>query len=295
MRSIRAKEIYNYMTKFLKLEVNYQGDLETLVEGFSSLKSYCPGTLTWSKCKESDSRHITALITKEKNCLNSAIVFYTQYPKYAFFSCMDYFWGKKGDPTTQIGQGTYISEDVKIGNGVKIGHNCVLDGEIEIGDDTIIANGVVIVNHVIIGKRSEIQSLSAIGEDGFGYVESPEGSRDMIRHQGGVIIGNDVFIGSHVNIARGTIDNTIIEDGVKIAPSTHVGHNNHIHKNAVIITSMLYGSVTVDEDAYIVGSIIKNQCKVGKGSTVGMGSVAIKDVAPNVTVVGCPAKELYKR
>ena len=142
----------------------------------------------------------------------------------------------------------------------------------------------------MIGKQCHVQALSVIGEDGFGYSEDSEHKKTMIKHHGGVIIGDDVFIGMHVNIARGTIDDTIIESGVKIAPSTHIGHNNHVGKNATVICSQSYGSVEIGENAYIAGSIIRNQCSIGKNTIIGMGSVVTKDIEPNKIAMGIPAK-----
>ena len=116
----------------------------------------------------------------------------------------------------------------------------------------------------------------------------------MVRHYGGVEIGNDVFIGAHVNIARGTIDDTIISSGVKIAPSTHIGHNNHIDEYASIVCSNLYGSVTIGKNAYVSACTIRNQIKIGDSSIVGMGAIVTKDVEPGITVIGNPAKPFIK-
>lgn len=153
---------------------------------------------------------------------------------------------------------------------------------------------MVIRNKVKIGQRCHIQALPVIGEDGFGYSENKQHEKTMIKHYGGVYIGNDVFIGTHVNIARGTIDDTIISDGVKIAPSTHIGHNNIIGKDTTVICSQLYGSVQIGDDSYIVGSIVKNQCKIGDQTLIGMGTVVTKDVASNQVAVGIPAKVIRK-
>ena len=141
-----------------------------------------------------------------------------------------------------------------------------------------------------IGKRCYIQAGVVIGEAGFGYAEDSNHNKTMVKHHGGVQIGNDVFVGSHVNIARGTIDDTIIGDGVKIAPSTHIGHNNVVGANATVICSQLYGSVKIGDNAYIVGSIVRNQSVIGDNVMVGMGSVVTKDIPENKVVIGSPAR-----
>ena len=90
-----------------------------------------------------------------------------------------------------IGQGTYIGPRVKLGNNVRIGHNCTLDGEITIGDDTVIWNNVVMVNRVTVGSRCTICSGTVIGHDGFGFTEDAAHRKTMVRHFGGVHIGDD--------------------------------------------------------------------------------------------------------
>ena len=61
-------------------------------------------------------------------------------------------------------------------------------------------------------------------------------------------------------------------------------------KNATVICSQSYGSVEIGENAYIAGSIIRNQCSIGKNTIIGMGSVVTKDIEPNKIAMGIPAK-----
>ena len=117
----------------------------------------------------------------------------------------------------------------------------------------------------------------------------------MIKHYGGVKIGNNVHIGSQTHVARGTIDDTVIEDGTKIDTLTHIAHNCRIGKNSAIIAgSLLYGSVELGENSYIASGIVRNQIKVGNNSFVGIGSVVLKDVENDITVIGIPAKPIIK-
>lgn len=199
------------------------GDENDEIEGFSSLGNYKSNSLTWIKKKENyNGRQIKCCISAEKIEGNIQNQIVTDESKRAFFGVIEELLVPHIEKAP-IGSNTFIGDNVKIGHNVRIGCNCTIDGDIEIGDNSVIANNVVIVNKVHIGKNCEIQSLTVIGEDGFGYYEE-DGIKTMVKHYGGVHIGDNVFIGSHVNLARGTIDDTIIEDGVKIAPSTHIGH-----------------------------------------------------------------------
>jgi len=168
-----------------------------------------------------------------------------------------------------------------------------IDYDVEIGEGTKIYANVTIYKDVKIGKNCIIHSGAVIGTDGFGYEQEADGSRFKIAHLGGVIIGDNVEIGANTCIDRGTLSDTIIEDGVKIDNLVHIAHNVHIKKNVVIIANaMIAGSVIIGEGAWIApSSSIREGKKIGDGALVGLGSVVIKDVPIGSTVMGVPAKE----
>jgi len=292
---VRACDILNYLiSEGFDCKSNIND--EDIIGGFSSLNNYKSGTVTWIKNldKLTDSLNSEYTLVISDSFYNNAPYSIISVPnaKRAFFMVIEHFWGEERSYES-IGQYTYIGENVKIGKGVCIGNNCSISGDVTIGNNCHISDNVVIKNKVIIGNNCDIQGLVVIGEDGFGSFEENH-IQTMIKHYGGVVIGNDVFIGSHTNIARGTIDDTVIGNGVKIAPSSHIGHNNVIDRNVTFICSQSYGSVHIKENAYIVGSIIRNQCTIGENSIVGMGSVVTKDVDSNVTVIGAPARVMKR-
>ena len=44
-----------------------------------------------------------------------------------------------------------------------------------------------------------------------------------------------------------------------------------------------------------MGALVRNQCRIGKEAVVGMGTVVIKNVENNQTVVGNPARPFVKK
>ena len=55
------------------------------------------------------------------------------------------------------------------------------------------------------------------------------------------------------------------------------------------------GNVIIGDHAYIgSGAVIRQGITIGAGAVVGMGAVVIRDVPPDVTVVGNPAKPKIK-
>ena len=283
-----------------KIEYKYIGKNDLEVNGFSSLKNYKEGNITWVKNNESipksiDINNLNLVVIQEDINVNFQNQIITNESKRAFFTIVEHFFTEPKE-TMAVGYNTYISPGVSLGENVQIGHNCVLDGNIEIADGTKIFNNVTLVNNIKIGKNCEVQSGTTIGHDGFGYVEHADNVKSMVKHFGGVKIGDNVHISGNCCIARGTIDDTVVEDGCKFDSNCFVAHNCIIGKNSALVAgTAILGSVTLGENAYIASATIKNQLNIGSNSLVGVGAVVLKDVKPNEVVAGVPAKVInYK-
>ena len=280
---------------------SFFGDDSTPLDRFSSLSKYKSGSFTWIKTQKNipdgfDLSQLALVFTAEDvNIGNAPNVIRTPRSKQAFFSTIEHFYAKQEDRPA-IGQFTYISPKVKLGENVRIGHNCTLDGEITVGDNTVIWNNVVLVNRVSIGENSVIHSGAVIGHDGLGYTVDENNNKPMIKHFGGVTIGDDVVIFENVCIARGTIDDTVVESGSRIDSLCHIAHNCRVEEKVTLAAPCrLNGSVTMGKNSYIAGGMVRNQCSVGESAFVGLGAVVVNDVPPGVTVAGVPAKPLIKK
>lgn len=290
--------------EFLKTEgvsFTFSGDEEQTAEGFSSLARYKPGSFTWIKTAKNIpagfdlSQIALAIVSEDADAGAAPNVIRTAESKRAFFSAIEHFYAQE-EERPAVGRFTYISPRVRLGKNVRIGHNCTLDGDITIGDGTVIWNNVVIVNRVTIGRDCDIHSGAVIGHDGFGYTEDAAHKKTMVRHFGGVSIGDHVLIGENVCLSRGTIDDTILESGVKIDALGHIAHNCWFEEDAAMaVPCSVSGSVHIGRNAYLAGDIIRNQCAVGENAFVGLGAVVVKDVAPGETVVGNPAKPFVRK
>ena len=296
-KKIKIKKILDFL-KEENIEYDFEGNDEDIIEGFSSLKNYRKGTITWVKNYNHDLEMLSIaprLVVAQKgvdvfseNCIE------TEVSKKAFFKILEKFWESKCSGE-KIGKSTYLSDEVELGSNCIIGSNSVLDGNIRIGANSVIGHNVTILGNVDIGERCIIQSGTVVGHDGYSYTENGDGKKEMIKHYGGVSIGNDVFIGSNTCIVRGTIDDTIISEGCKIDNLCHIAHNVILEKNVSLVAgSLIYGSVHIDENAYVASAIVKNQHYIGKNSTLGMGCVVITDVKSGKVVAGIPATELIK-
>lgn len=294
---IKLQDIIDFLKKE-KVKFEFIGDFNDTIIGFSSLGNYKPGTITWCKTDDDFDEKIKSgykllVSSKHKEGISDNCIV-TVNPKAVFFPIIENFFQTENE-LPDVGHGTYISSNVKIGKNVRIGYNCVIDGDISIGDNTVIYNNVTIINNVDIGENCVIHSGTVIGHDDYSYIEDEEHRKRMIKHYGGVDIGNDVLIGPLCVINRGTIDNTVIEEGCKIDAQCLVSHNARLGKHSALVGgAKIYGSVETGENFYIASAMIKNQLKAGKNVVVGMGSVVLKDIDDDTTVIGIPAKPLIK-
>ena len=115
------------------------------------------------------------------------------------------------------------------------------------------------------------------------YTIKPE---ELLRfiHLGGVKIGNEVEIGALNSIARGTLNDTIIENGVKTDNLVHIAHNCYIGCNSLITACVeLSGGVIVGKNVWIgPNSSVLEKIKIGDNAFIGIGSVVTKDVDTNM-------------
>ena len=126
--------------------------------------------------------------------------------------------------TAVIGPHVTIQAGAEIGEGCVIGAGCFIGRDASIGKATLFHPNVSFLHNCSIGARGIIQSGAVIGGDGFGFA-SDQGIWIKIPQTGGVKIGDDVEIGCNTTVDRGAIDNTIIEDGVKLDNQIQIAHN----------------------------------------------------------------------
>ncbi len=277
------------------IEYEYVGDKDMEIESFCSLNYLKDNCIFWIKKAENYSENqisgyqdmLMVIDTTEKldginyiNCKN---------PKRVFFSILDNFWGNVRDNKIER---TSVVETKQIGENVYIGHHCFINKDVVIGNNVTIMHNVTIVCPTVIKDNTIIHSGVIIGTDGFGYYQDEDGMNQKVMHYGGVQIGADVEVGANTCIDRGTIDDTVIGDNVKIDDLCLIAHNSQIGKNAMIVgKTAIGGSTVVGDNAYVApSSAIMNQVKVEKGAYVGMGSIVLKDVKEGQKVFGNPAR-----
>ena len=197
-------------------------------------------------------------------------------------------------PTAYIGPNTVIAPEVKIAESVYIGPGCSIGKRASIGSNSRLYANVVLYDGVNIGERVILHAGVVIGADGFG-IANDKGKWVKIPQTGSVIIGNDVEIGANTTVDRGTLDNTIIEDGVKIDNQVQVGHNVHICEDTAIAGCVaIAGSTTIGKRCMIGGACgISGHIEICDDVILmGMTGVANSIKEPGMYASGIPAMDV---
>jgi len=157
--------------------------------------------------------------------------------------------------SASIGANAVVEAGVEIGEHVVIGPGCFVGKRARIGANSILHANVTLYDDVRLGRQVRVHSSTVIGADGFGYAS--DGERSIKIHQlGGVRIGDDVEIGAGTTIDRGAIDDTVIEQGVKIDNQVQIAHNCHIGANSIICgCTALAGSVKLGKHCVLGGAV----------------------------------------
>lgn len=169
----------------------------------------------------------------------------------------------------------------------------VFRDRVEIGQNTIIMDGTQITN-TTIGNDCLIYPNCTLGFPALGLERDENNEFHDFKHIGRLEIGNNVVIGQLSNVARGTLDKTVVEDNVRTDAHVNIAHNCHVGYNSLLaVGCVLGGSVRVGHDCWIgLNATIREQIKIGNNALVGMGAVVIRDVPDNDIVAGCPAKSI---
>lgn len=147
----------------------------------------------------------------------------------------------------------------------RIGPLCVIEQGAQIGAGSELKSRVTVGENCIIGQRCLLHAGVVVGADGFGFAPN-QGAWEKIEQLGAVRIGNDVEIGANTCIDRGALDDTVIEDGVKLDNLIQIGHNVRIGAHTAIAGC-----------AGVAGSaVIGAHCTIGGGAVV-LGHLSLAD------------------
>lgn len=154
-----------------------------------------------------------------------------------------------------VGPHCTLEAEVVVGPRVFIGPNCVIGRGAVLGADTFLVAHVTICHEVRVGERALIHPGAVLGSDGFGLAND-HGHWIKVPQLGGLQLGDDVEIGANTTIDRGALDDTIIEQGVKLDNQIQVAHNVHIGAHTVLAGCVgIAGSVSIGHHCMLGGGV----------------------------------------
>jgi len=184
-------------------------------------------------------------------------------------------------PDATVGALAYIGRGARIGAGAVIGTHCHVGGDASIGAGTVLKAHVTVSDGCLVGQRGLLHSGVVIGADGFGFAPNA-GAWEKIEQLGSVRIGNDVEIGANSCVDRGALDDTVLEDGVKLDNLVQIGHNVRVGAHTA-----LAGCVGVAGSARV-----GRHCTAGGGAII-LGHLVIVDHV-HITAATVVSRSIHK-
>ena len=253
------------------------GDPGQSVHGIASLATATPGTLTFCtgakyRRQLAVTRATAVVLPREMvaECPVASLVSLRPYASYARIANLLYptesvrpgvapgaqiAAGAVVAASASIGPNCVIGEGVRLGERCLLGPNCVIEDGAVLGDDCRLEAGVTICRGAVVGARCVFKPGAVIGAEGFGFAPDADGFV-KVPHLGGIRLGSDVEVGANTTIDRGTIEDTVIGDGVKLDNLVQVGHNCRIGAHTVIAgCAGISGSTIIGSRCMIGGAV----------------------------------------
>ncbi len=161
----------------------------------------------------------------------------------------------KVDASAWVGPHCVIEENAWIDRGVQIGPGCVVGEGVRVGEQSRLIANVTLCSSVVLGKRVLIHPGAVIGSDGFGLAND-DGAWIKVPQLGSVVIGDDVEIGANTTIDCGALEDTVLENGVKLDNQIQIAHNVRIGENTALAGCVgVAGSTTIGRNCTLGGGV----------------------------------------
>lgn len=181
--------------------------------------------------------------------------------------------------SASIGAFAVIEAEAQVGEAARIGPGCFIGRSAQIGDGCRLYPNVSVYHDCRIGNRVIIHSGAVIGADGFGMAMDA-GKWLKIPQIGRVLVGDDVEIGANTTIDRGALDDTVIEEGVKLDNQIQIGHNCRIGAHTAIAGCVgIAGSTRIGKYCKLGGgAMISGHLVIGDRVDVSGGTLVAKSI-----------------
>ncbi len=282
------------------LNAVWQGEGDVKITGIREIHLAGPGDLTFVANpvyeKYLKTTQASAVIVSMDQKTEFPNIIRVEDPQEAMGRLIPVFLKERGllDEERSIHKTAIIHETAVLGKDVHIGPYTVIGRHCEIGDHTTIMAHVTLYDHVIIGKKCILHAGSVLGSDGFGYTLQ-KGIFRNIPQRGRVILHDDVELGAHCAIDRGSLGDTIIGEGTKLDNGVHIAHNVKIGKHCAFAgKSGVAGSAVIGNYCIFGGRVsINGHIHVADGTQVAAMSGVSKNTKPGESISGYIARPIH--
>jgi len=159
------------------------------------------------------------------------------------------------DASASIAAHCVVEAGAVIGPRVYVGPRCLIGAGVSIDADSRLLAAVTVLAAARIGKRVVLHPGVVIGADGFGMAWEDD-HWENVPQLGSVRIADDVDIGANTTVDRGSLDDTVIEAGVKIDNQVQVAHNVVIGAHTAIAGCVgISGSARIGSYCALAGGV----------------------------------------
>ena len=176
-----------------------------------------------------------------------------------------------------------MGENVYIGKGVSF----VNPEYISLGDDVKIGDGSTLIARgeggITLGNGVWINERV--------YLDTETADKGYIRIEDHVYVGTGTTLFGHCGLEIG--EHSLLAQNITLTPYSHIFEDPH---NFIINQSGHTKKVTIGRDVYVgMGVCIMYSGDIGDGSVIGAGSVVVKPIPPYCVAVGNPARVIRMR
>ena len=225
-------------------------------------------------------------------------------------------------PGATIGDLCVLHPHVVVGADAKIGDGCVLHPHATIGESVILGAGVEILHSAVLGREPKgagatartpeftrkltIGDGCAIGAHATIYYDVEIGAQTLIGDSASIREGGRIGVRCIVSRCVTLNYDVKMGDDVKVMDNTHLTGGTRIADGAFVSTMVATANDNqptgdlshrtldapqIEAGATVgAGAILLPGVAIGRGAVVGAGAVVTRDVAPEETVMGLPAR-----
>ncbi|MDN4587813.1 UDP-3-O-(3-hydroxymyristoyl)glucosamine N-acyltransferase [Xenophilus aerolatus] len=200
---------------------------------------------------------------------------------YLYFARLTQLWKARHARVEgpRIHSSAVIDPAAQVDPTARIGALCVVERGARIGAGTVLKSRVTVSEDCVVGARCLLHPGVVVGADGFGLAPH-QGAWVKIEQLGAVRIGDDVEIGANTCIDRGALEDTVIEDGVKLDNLIQIGHNVRVGRHTAMAGCVgVAGSADIGANCTIGGgAIVLGHLRLADGVHISAATVVTRSI-----------------